>query len=132
MTELEELLNDGHHVVVDRYAFSGVAFSACKDNMSMEWCKQPDIGLPKPDVVCFLDVSPDEAMKRNGFGKEHYEQKEFQIKARKIYSQLMDNNWKVIHTDKKTLDQVYSEVYDIIQSLLDNHDNLKPIEKLWV
>jgi len=33
---------------VDRYAFSGVAFSAAKDGLSLEWCKQPDRGLPRP------------------------------------------------------------------------------------
>ena len=43
--------------MVDRYAFSGVAFSAAKGTLSMDWCKGPDRGLPKPDLVLFLDVS---------------------------------------------------------------------------
>ena len=28
-----------------------------QDGMDMSWCKQPDVGLPQPDLVCFLDVS---------------------------------------------------------------------------
>jgi thymidylate kinase len=42
------LQESGCHVIVDRYAFSGVAFSAAKDGLSLEWCKQPDSGLPRP------------------------------------------------------------------------------------
>ncbi len=71
---------EGVTLVVDRYAFSGVAFSAAKDGLSLEWCKQPDRGLPRPDLVCFLDVSPEEARKRGGFGEERYENEEFQVK----------------------------------------------------
>lgn len=70
LSEMKSALDSGVHVVVDRYAFSGVAFSAAKDGMSLEWCKNPDRNLPRPDLVCFLDVSPEEAQKRGGFGQE--------------------------------------------------------------
>jgi thymidylate kinase len=62
-----------------RYAFSGVAFSAAKEGLSIDWCKQPDRGLPRPDVVYFLNVSQEEANKRAGFGEELYEKAEFQV-----------------------------------------------------
>ena len=70
VSELTKALEQGHNVIVDRYSFSGIAFSSAKENMSFEWCKQPERGLPKPDLVCFLDVSPEEAAKRGGFGNE--------------------------------------------------------------
>lgn len=37
----------------DRYAYSGVAFSAAK-GLDVDWCKKTDSGLPKPDLVIFL------------------------------------------------------------------------------
>ena len=40
--ELKKSLEMGQHVLVDRYAASGVAFTAAKDGMSFEWCKGPD------------------------------------------------------------------------------------------
>ena len=43
-------LNSGVTLVVDRYAFSGVAFTAAK-GYSLAWCKQPDEGLPAPDLL---------------------------------------------------------------------------------
>lgn len=101
-------LHSGTHVIIDRYAFSGVAFSAAKEGLSLEWCKQPDRGLPRPDLVCFLDVSSDEASKRGGFGEERYEKRDFQEKVRQNYQELMqqDDTWKVVNTDGKTPDQV--------------------------
>merc|ERR1719251_247466 len=68
--DIVDTLMAGTHVFIDRYAYSGVAFSAAKPGLSLEWCKGPDKGLPQPDLVCFLDVSADEAAKRGGFGDE--------------------------------------------------------------
>jgi dTMP kinase len=71
-------LRSGTTVVCDRYAYSGVAFSASKVKsdttvaakdpvLNLEWCKAPDRGLPAPDCVIFLDLSPGEAEQRGGY-----------------------------------------------------------------
>lgn len=44
------LLKSGKTLIVDRYAYSGVAFSAAK-GLPLEWCKSPDEALPAPDKV---------------------------------------------------------------------------------
>jgi dTMP kinase len=61
-----------------------------------------------PDLVCFLDVSAEEAAKRGGFGAERYENKDFQDKVRVNYDRIMqgDPTWKRVDTDAKSLDQV--------------------------
>ena len=61
----------------------------------MSWCRQTEIGLPKPDAVMFLQLSPEAASKRDGFGEERYEQKEFQDKVAQNYNKLKDESWKV-------------------------------------
>lgn len=91
---LSEKLNNGKTLVVDRYAFSGVAFSSAK-GLDLEWCRNPDIGLLTPDIVLFLDLSIDDAEKRGGFGDERYEKRELQIKVRNQFMKLKDNSWKV-------------------------------------
>ncbi len=50
---IKDKLAQGITLVVDRYAFSGVAFSSAK-GLDLAWCKSPDRGLPAPDVVFFL------------------------------------------------------------------------------
>jgi len=130
VAELREALNAGTHVFVDRYAFSGVAFSAAKESLTIDWCKQPDRGLPKPDLVCFLDVSAEEARKRGGFGKEKYEESGFQARVRENYMKLMEENWKTVNTDKKSVDEVYAELSELVRTEMEKEDN-RPLDLLW-
>ncbi len=81
-------LRSGVHVVMDRYAFSGVAFSAAKPGLDMGWCAAPDAGLPAPDLVLFMDLPPGAAAARGGFGGERYEVPAFQAKVLQAFQQL--------------------------------------------
>lgn len=76
-------LRSGKTLVVDRYAYSGVAYSAAKavPGMDVAWCKSPDTGLPAPDLTVYLRVSDAVAAARAGFGEERYEKAEFQEKV---------------------------------------------------
>lgn len=81
---MESKLRSGTSLVVDRYSYSGVAFSAAK-GLDIEWCKvifnlahlstyiclimvvrqdhillqAPEVGLIAPDQVIFLGISPE-------------------------------------------------------------------------
>ena len=63
--QLEERLLAGTTFVCDRYAYSGVSFSAAKQTpgMDLDWCKACDSGLPAPDCVIYLDMPVEEAAK---------------------------------------------------------------------
>ena len=105
-------------------------YSAAKPELSIEWCKNPDSGLPRPDVVYFLDVSPEEAEKRGGFGNEVYEKRDFQARVRRNYDELKDDNWNVVDTDGKSLDEVYKELKGLVFKAVKDFE-AKPIESLW-
>ncbi|KAM2537325.1 hypothetical protein TB2_022904 [Malus domestica] len=55
---MESKLKSGTTLVVDRYSYSGVAFSSAK-GLDIEWCKAPEIGLLAPDLVVYLDIPPE-------------------------------------------------------------------------
>ncbi|KAI8907951.1 thymidylate kinase-domain-containing protein [Gorgonomyces haynaldii] len=57
MPRMRQLLSQGTTLVLDRYCYSGVAYSAAK-GLDWNWCAQPDIGLLKPDVVFYLNIDP--------------------------------------------------------------------------
>jgi dTMP kinase len=83
----------GRHLVIDRYAYSGIAFSATKPGMGgtgekVDWTTSPDRGLLAPDVVIFLDVTPEIAQARGNFGEERYEKKEIQARVRTMFAEL--------------------------------------------
>lgn len=69
----QHLLHNQETVICDRYAYSGVAFTSAKPRedkggpLSLSWCQQPDVGLPAPDAIIFLDLSQDEAEQRGGY-----------------------------------------------------------------
>lgn len=113
---IEDLIYSGHNVVVDRYVYSGVAFSAAKQaNLGIEWCLNPDKGLPYPDVTIFLDVSEEVAKQRGGYGEERYEKLEFQRNVRRIFKdQLRRDDWVVISADA-SVDEVADKIYDAVK-----------------
>lgn len=68
--KIAKTLAAGTSIVCDRYAHSGVAFSSAKVSdppLTVEWCQSPDVGLPAPDVVIFLDLSQEVAEQRGGY-----------------------------------------------------------------
>lgn len=61
--------------------------------MSIEWCKHPENGLPKPDLVFLLTLTAEEMKTRPGFGNERYETLSFQEKVANVYNELADESW---------------------------------------
>lgn len=48
-----------------------------------------EVGLPRPDRVVFLDLDPEEAQRRGGYGDEKYEKKEMQERVREGFLGLL-------------------------------------------
>ncbi|EMP28640.1 Thymidylate kinase [Chelonia mydas] len=129
---IKEKLNQGITLVVDRYAFSGVAFTSAKENFSLDWCKQPDVGLPKPDLILFLQLSTLEAAKRGDFGNERYENSSFQEKVLQNYYHLIKDktlNWKTIDASK-SIEELHNEIKSFTEEVMQEVQN-KPIGELW-
>ncbi|XP_048200307.1 thymidylate kinase isoform X1 [Perognathus longimembris pacificus] len=129
---MKEKLSQGVTLVVDRYAFSGVAFTSAKENFSLEWCKQPDVGLPKPDLILFLQLQLVDAAARGEFGQERYENGASQERALQCFHQLMRDttlNWKVVDASK-SIEDIHQEIRalseDVILSAMQ-----RPLGELW-
>lgn len=69
--EMEDLLRAGTSVIVDRYSYSGVAYSVAK-GLDIEWCKATEANLLKPDMVLLLTLTDEAIRRRGGFGEERY------------------------------------------------------------
>ncbi|GFO22798.1 thymidylate kinase [Plakobranchus ocellatus] len=128
MQKMSNLLLGGTTLVVDRYAYSGIAYSAAK-GMDLQWCRQPDVGLIKPDKVIFMTLSADRASERAAFGEERYEKKEFQAKVEKIFEQLFEKSyWQNVSGDG-TVEEVHNDVYGVVSQIVSS--DCGPLEKLW-
>ncbi len=128
-------LLSGLNVVIDRYSFSGAVYSAAKDNpeLSLAWAWNPEIGLLKPDLLYFLDISSEDAAKRGGYGAERYEQEEMQSRVRELFKRLFERLKLTVHQVDagRTIDQVAVDIQAVAQGMLDNPTALTTeIEKL--
>lgn len=84
---ISALLSSGTTVLCDRYYYSGVVYSAAKQNpaLSLSWARHPEVGLPRPDLVLFLDLDEAAARVRGGWGGELYERAEMQKRVRDLF-----------------------------------------------
>ncbi|KAI9136258.1 thymidylate kinase-domain-containing protein [Paraphysoderma sedebokerense] len=128
VSNIKNLLNAGTNIVCDRYAYSGVAFSAAK-GLPLSWCISPDIGLPKPDLTVYLDIPINDTMTRGGFGEERYEKLEFQEKVRNVFMDLKEDGWMVIDA-RKSIDDIHRTIIDRTNQTI-NDVALRPIGVLW-
>ncbi|CAD8134563.1 unnamed protein product [Paramecium octaurelia] len=118
-TSILKQLQNGTNIVSDRYAYSGVAFSAAK-GLPIEWCKAPDAGLIQPDITFYLTAPIEELSKRGDYGKEIYENSSFQYKQ--------ENFYKI--DALKSVDEIQAEILNHISEKLDNTSLLQQ-KKLW-
>lgn len=88
---IRSAIEEGSNVVIDRYYYSGIVYSAAKQrsDLSLQWAREPEVGLPRPDICLFLDISPEAAAKRGGFGNEKYETSAMQKRVRELFYKLL-------------------------------------------
>lgn len=125
--KIKQALILGTHVILDRYVYSGVAYSAAKnlEGIDINWCLQSDKGLPKPDLTLFLSTNSNS--KRKGFGDERYENIAFQESVKSkfcdIFNAFEDPEYckqRVKHIDvsEKNINQVSEEIWTIVEKQL--------------
>nr|XP_022341382.1 thymidylate kinase-like isoform X1 [Crassostrea virginica] len=127
--KMRTLLESGTTLIVDRYAYSGVSFTAAKEGFTIDWCKNPDRGLPRPDLVLYLNLTPEAAAMRGTFGKERYEQTDMQLRVAKNFQLLKESYWQEINAEK-TEDDMAREIRDIVFNFIPTVKD-KPMLKLW-
>lgn len=145
-TSIESSLRDGTTVICDRYAFSGIAFTYAKslltgsapvhDTISYEWCRAPDAGLPAPDLTLFLDITPEAARLRAGYGEERYEKGELQQRVREVFGRIEEDvrqsggRWITIDAGKDK-GSVCNVIWDHVKVFADGlHEG--QINRLWL
>lgn len=130
---IEQLLVSGTAVICDRYAFSGIAFSSSK-GLPYEWCRAPEVSLPAPDLVLFLDISPDVAKARGGYGEERYEKEDMQRKVGEIFlrigKEILNDSGKWVNVDAgREREAVANELWKLVEPLSRGLET--PLRKLW-
>lgn len=129
--EIKKALLEGKNIVMDRYVYSGVAYSAAKgtNGMDLNWCLQPDIGLLKPDLTLFLSTQDvDNNAEKCGFGNERYETVQFQKKVKKTFITLLENEMRkgdesirIVDVSNKGIQEVEALIWQMVEPVLTTH-----------
>lgn len=71
---IEKMISDGYVIICDRYYYSSLAYQgSCID---YDWVKSLNVNCPdirRPDLCIFLDLAPEESMRRIGRGRDSTE-----------------------------------------------------------
>lgn len=96
-TKMKTLLEEGTTLVVDRYSYSGIAYSVAK-GLKFDWCLNSEKGLLLPDHVFFLYVDAKTLATRKDFGQEIYDTEKFQKNVSDVFHSICrnENNWTLI------------------------------------
>ncbi|KAI4170032.1 MAG: hypothetical protein LQ343_005281 [Gyalolechia ehrenbergii] len=126
--QIKEDIGNGITIIIDRYYYSGIVYSVAKErqDLSLDWATQPDVGLPKPDLCIFLDLSPGDAATRGGFGTERYETNEMQKRVRALFKELLKapKNNEMVSVDAS---QPVQEVHETMLQLANKMFHGKPM-----
>lgn len=95
----------------------------------LSWCKGPDMGLPAPDVVFYLKLSPESAEKRAVYGSERYEEVAFQQLVAAQFEKLKGEDWQEIDA-AKDIDSLHTEILKMALQVIDRKQ-FAPVGKLW-
>lgn len=130
-----EDLNQGTSIVCDRYAFSGVAYSASK-GLDFTWCQDPDRGLPVPDGVFFLHIDEKVGASRADYGDERYENADMQGRVRNEF-QRQDLRANVAWHDvdgARDIEVITRDIFEAVEAIrqVEQENGAVPIQRLWV
>lgn len=130
--QIRNAIEEGITVVIDRYYYSGVVYSAAKDkaDLSLKWARDPEIGLPRPDVCVFLDIAPEAAARRGGFGSEKYETSAMQKRVRELFYELMDTSdgldIRVVDAGR-SIEEVEKDIMERVKDVMEQPKMAKPL-----
>lgn len=126
IARMEERLNGGITLVVDRYSFSGIAYSSIKQGMDLTFCCLTEVGLPKPDLVVYLVGSMEVRSRRGGFGAEVYEKIEIQNRVEEAYRKLF-KQLEVVDGDG-SVEEVHERVMQCLNTNQPSPTTSQPIQ----
>ncbi|KAF3479512.1 thymidylate kinase [Arthroderma uncinatum] len=133
--QIRQDISDGITVIVDRYSYSGAVYSAAKENeeLQLDWAWRPEIGLPRPDIWFFLNISTEVAAKRGGYGTERYETLNLQRKVGKLFLSLSglkgNEDMRIIDAGRE-MEVISREIQDEVLQTMASVDTIGPLRKL--
>ena len=118
--EIKKKIDEGYIVISDRYIESSIIYQSIQSKeISVEWVKEINKFVAKPDITIILDVEPNIALTRKTETVlEKFENIEFQKKVRKLYlKRAKQENYYIVNTNN-IIELVQEEIQKIVLTKL--------------
>jgi len=102
-------------LILDRYIHSNIAYGVAS-GLDRSWLESLDRGLPEPNLVILLDISPTTSLTRKMRGRDVNEQDlAYLERVRSVYLALAkEYGWWVISAER-TIKQIHKEIYTLVE-----------------
>ncbi len=123
---IEKALSEGKCIICDRYYYSTLAYQGSV--VDYDWVRSLNIdnsNIRTPDICVFLDLTPEESLKRISVGRESveiYENSETLTKVRASFMRVIDDLGKnekiVVVNASRSIDEVAEDIFSAVSSIL--------------
>jgi dTMP kinase len=111
-------LEDGVTVICDRYFYSTIAYQSVLYGVEQEWIMDLNRFARKPDITIFLDIPPEESVRRARTADRH-ENLEFQVKVKKAYDELVKKHGFVVIDGNRSREDVFIDVRKAVMHIFE-------------
>ncbi|MBQ7384238.1 MAG: dTMP kinase [Clostridia bacterium] len=117
---IEKLLTDGTYIICDRYYYSTLAYQGSL--IDYGWVKNLNANCPEirhPDICLFLDLTPEESMRRISRGRESTEIYENTEMLTRVRSSFMSVIKDMRATDKIEIIDASADIESVAESIFE-------------
>lgn len=108
-------------LLFDRYVPSAIAYRMA-ENVDKKWVETINSIFPKADLGFFIDISPEESVKRNTNSKFNIiSTPEHLKKGRDSYLSILDENNLIKINGMQPLEKIFDEIIKIIEEYRKNN-----------
>ena len=121
LNRINRKIRDGKILILNRYRGSNLAYGVAH-GLPIEWLVALEQGLPEPELVLLLDISPKLSFERKSQGRDVHEKRRiYLLKVRRVYLMLAKRRrWTVIDGEQNR-EMVHAEIWEKVSPLLRKH-----------
>ena len=109
-------------ILFDRYVPSAIAYRM-SEGVDKNWITTINSIFPKADIGFFIDITPDESIKRNTDAKFNIRYTKEQLeKVRESYLSILDENNLIYINGMQPIDKIFDEVLGMIEEFRKNDE----------
>ena len=109
-------------MLFDRYVPSALAYRMA-EGVNKDWVTNINSVFPKADIGFFIDITPDESVKRNTDTKFNIKATpEHLTKVREAYLSILDENNLIYINGMQSIENIFGEIVEKIEELRKNNE----------